>query len=216
MKPAATFLGVALATLACCTLLVAAIGASVGYGLGAFAPGYYRSVFRNGREPGFDPVSIGVGQGLTQGTVGGVVVGLAVVALLSWRETRRQRSATLTPRGDAHPDRVLVIGWIGLALTSFLLATGFCFTSGFIFGIFRGEGGAYYRQYEDENEAVTPILASDPAFGMITANQHSAGGVYLSGEVSTREDLDRLRNAIVLAVGKHRAEELMRGVTVKR
>jgi hypothetical protein len=183
MKSAASFLLVALAAIASCTLLVAVIGATVGYGLGKINPSYYRSVFRNGREAGFDPVSIGVGQGLTQGTAGGVVVGLALVALLSWRETRRQRSEGTPPRVDNQPDRVLIIAWAGFCSTVFLLVIGFCFTSGLIVGEFRGEGGAYYRQYENEREAVTPILATHPAFTRIEAAQSPAGGVYLTGEV---------------------------------
>ena len=42
----------AVGTITGCTLLIAAVGASVGYALGTLAPGYYRSVFRGGREPG--------------------------------------------------------------------------------------------------------------------------------------------------------------------
>jgi hypothetical protein len=83
----------AIATIIGCTLLLAAIGASVGYGLGTFAPGYYRTVFRSSHKPGFDPVTFGVGQGVTQGVVGGVVVGLAVVALLCWRGRRSRAGA---------------------------------------------------------------------------------------------------------------------------
>ncbi len=82
----------AIATIAACTAMLAVIGGGTGWALGTFAPGYYRSVFRNGNEPSFDPVSVGVGQGLTQGTSGGVAVGLVVVALFIWRDTR------LTPR----------------------------------------------------------------------------------------------------------------------
>src|SRR5262249_21201796 len=61
----------AVATVVGCTLLFAAIGATIGYGLGALRPGYYRTVYRVGREPWFDPVSVGIGQGVTQGTGGG-------------------------------------------------------------------------------------------------------------------------------------------------
>lgn len=95
----------AIATIAACTAMLAGIGGGTGWALGTFAPGYYRSVFRNGNEPWFDPVSVGVGQGLTQGTSGGVAVGLVVVALFIWRDTRATRqSAPFTPPDASHPD----------------------------------------------------------------------------------------------------------------
>ncbi|MGL4462539.1 MAG: hypothetical protein ACRC1K_10310 [Planctomycetia bacterium] len=82
---------IAVATIAFCTVLFAGLGGGVGWALGTYFPGYYRSVFRGGNEPWFDPVAVGVGQGLTQGVAGGVVVGLAVVAILAWRESRLRR-----------------------------------------------------------------------------------------------------------------------------
>jgi len=36
----------AIATIAICTVLLAGVGAGIGWGLGTFFPGYYRSVFR--------------------------------------------------------------------------------------------------------------------------------------------------------------------------
>ena len=84
-----TILG-AVATIAGSTVAFAIIGAGVGWALGMYAPGYYRSVFQGGNEPWFDPVAVGLGQGLTQGVAGGVVVGLVVVALLIWRDSRLQ------------------------------------------------------------------------------------------------------------------------------
>ena len=78
----------AIATIAACTVLLAGIGGGIGWGLGTFAPGYYRSVFPSGNRSGFDPVSVGIGQGLTQGTTGGAILGVIVVALFVWRESR--------------------------------------------------------------------------------------------------------------------------------
>ena len=92
---------VAIATIAACTLLLACIGGGIGWALGTFAPGYYRSVFRNGEEAGFDPVSVGIGQGLTQGTTGGVVVGLIVVALFIWRDSRRRQESNALGESDS-------------------------------------------------------------------------------------------------------------------
>ena len=86
----------ALAIVAVSTLAFAGIGGGIGWSLGTYSPGYYRSVFRNGDQPWFDPVAVGVGQGLTQGVAGGVVIGLALVAMFLWRDTllRRQGEAT--------------------------------------------------------------------------------------------------------------------------
>lgn len=64
------------------------VGAGIGYLLGVFVPGYYRTVFSGGSRPGFDPVAVGLGQGATQGTVLGVVVGLLLVAGIAWFKLR--------------------------------------------------------------------------------------------------------------------------------
>ncbi|HVX15814.1 MAG TPA: hypothetical protein VHC22_31820 [Pirellulales bacterium] len=71
-----------------CTIACAAIGTSAGYLLGSFAPGYYRSVFRNGDAPGFDPVEVGIGLGLTQGLALGFIAGVIIVVVLM-RQRRR-------------------------------------------------------------------------------------------------------------------------------
>ncbi len=84
----------AIATVTGCTVAFATIGAGIGWALGTYSPGYYRSVFQSGNEPWFDPVTVGVGQGLTQGFAGGVVVGLTVVALFVWRDSRFQRQTS--------------------------------------------------------------------------------------------------------------------------
>lgn len=99
----ARFAMIAVATIAACTMLFAGLGAVIGWALGRFTPGYYRSVFRGGDEPWFDPVSVGVGQGLTQGLAGGVAVGLAVAAILAWREVQlgRQETANAKAKSDA-------------------------------------------------------------------------------------------------------------------
>jgi hypothetical protein len=86
----------ALATITACTALLAVIGGGIGWGIGTFAPGYYRTVFRSGNEAWFDPISVGIGQGLGQGTAGGVVVGLAVVALFLWRDSRVRKLSDIS------------------------------------------------------------------------------------------------------------------------
>jgi hypothetical protein len=206
----------AIATIVGCTLLVAAIGVTVGYALGALAPGYYRSVFRSGREPGFDPVSVGVGQGLTQGTAGGVVVGLAVVALLCWREVRHHRVDDLPAPADRQPVRSRVTARRVLLVAGSALGLGFCLCSGVVVGLLGGERGAYHRRFLEEQEAIAPVLASDPAFAGVELHEYSAGGVYLMGEVPIAEDLGRLRAGVIRAVGERRAREAMLAVSVRR
>lgn len=64
------------------------IGLGVGAALGAFVPGYYRSVFSNGGEPHFDPVAVGIGQGVTQGVTFGGFIGLVLVGMYYWYRSR--------------------------------------------------------------------------------------------------------------------------------
>jgi len=79
----------AIAVAAGCGLGGGLFGAGLGFALGRFAPGYYRSLFRNGDRPGFDPEAVGLGLGATQGVVVGLVVGLVIVFMLAWFNSRR-------------------------------------------------------------------------------------------------------------------------------
>lgn len=54
-----------------CLVGGAGLGALVGYGIGAGAPGYYHTVFG---DPNLDPVQVGVGLGTTQGLGAGFVL----------------------------------------------------------------------------------------------------------------------------------------------
>lgn len=64
------------------------LGAGVGNWLGKEVPGYYRSVFEGGNDPGFDPVAVGIGQGISQGLVLGAVVGVCLVAITALQKRR--------------------------------------------------------------------------------------------------------------------------------
>lgn len=206
----------AIITIIGCTLLLAGIGAGSGYGLGTFAPDYYRGVFIRGRDPGFDPVSVGVGQGLTQGTAGGVVVGLALVALFCWREIRLRggHASTLLPHG--HPAKSGSAGRSFLLVAGAVLMSGVCFSCGLLAGVLGGSRSAYHHRYREELDAIAPILAGDPAFERVEIHESSAGGVYLAGEVPTAKDRDRLREKVVRAIGERRAESIMIAVDVRR
>lgn len=86
---------IAVAIIAICPLIFAAMGAGFGWMLGTYLPGYYRAVFRGGDEPGFDPLQAGIGLGLTQGFGGGIVVAVIIIAIFVWRDVQIAR---LKPR----------------------------------------------------------------------------------------------------------------------
>lgn len=205
----------AIATIIACTVLLAMIGVSIGYGVGTIAPEYYRSVFRVGRDPAFQPSQVGVGLGLTQGTAGGVFVGLALVALFCWRDIRIQaKSSPVLPPADRPISSGAVAKWL-LLTTGLLLALGFFFMAGVGVGGLLGEMGAYHRQYVEEREAIAPALVDDSGFSRIEIREYSGGGAYLMGEVPAPEDLERLRKAVVRALGEARAKEALRPVHVR-
>jgi hypothetical protein len=206
----------AFATVIGSTLLFAVIGGGLGYGLGRFMPGYYRGVFHGGDDPAFDPVSVGLGQGLTQGTVGGVAAGLVLVAILSWRETRLLRGAGPSaddPGGggaSVHQARRI------LRSVTAVLSFAFCAALFLAIGAFATHQSCKHERYELERSLLQPILSRDPAFSGFELDESSRGGAELSVQVPTQADADRLRDAIVRAVGELRARELMRGVTVRQ
>jgi hypothetical protein len=81
-------IGTELGTIAGCAFIGACFGGSLGYGLGRFVPGYYRSVFPSAENPNFDPVGVGLGLGVSQGTAFGAFIGLGLVTVLALRESR--------------------------------------------------------------------------------------------------------------------------------
>ncbi|MFZ5830145.1 MAG: hypothetical protein ACOY3P_08655, partial [Planctomycetota bacterium] len=170
--------------------------------------------FTNGHEPGFDPVSVGIGQGLTQGTVGGMLVGLVIVALLCWREVRFHQADEPRSSIDRKPLKSSTAAGPVLLVAGVVLALGSCTCSGVMLGQLRGAAGAYHRRFLEEQRAIAPLLASDPAFAGVELREHSAGGVYLIGEVPTAADLGRLRAGLVQAVGEERTQAAIAGVSV--
>ena len=77
------------------TIVCGIAGLGIGWALGTFVPGYYRSIFLRGQDPDFDPVAIGIGQGLTQGIVLGAVIGLILVAMNYWFRSRLAARSTV-------------------------------------------------------------------------------------------------------------------------
>jgi hypothetical protein len=78
-----------LATVAGTAIVSAVVGTTVGYCLGEYVPGAYRSMFAHGVDPRFNPVDVGIGLGCVQGLLVGVVVGLIVVVAVTWYEIRK-------------------------------------------------------------------------------------------------------------------------------
>lgn len=83
----------AIAVVSSCGLGGALFGAALGFTLGRFAPGYYRSIFSHGDRADFDPEAVGLGLGATQGVVAGLLVGLAIVFMIAWFNSRRGLSS---------------------------------------------------------------------------------------------------------------------------
>lgn len=104
-------------------------------------------------------------------------------------------------------------GYIGCAA---ILGTALGFAAGVACGLGLGDLNHHFSQYQAERALIDPILGSDPAFRELRCSQRSNGGINLSGVVPTEADHDRLRERIARAVGEKRAEEIMRGVQVRR
>ncbi|MFO0927251.1 MAG: hypothetical protein U0736_09455 [Gemmataceae bacterium] len=197
----------AIAIVAICTLLLAAIGGLIGYGIGTFHPDYYRQSLPDGWKPDFDPVSEGIGRGLGQGAAWGVAIGLAVT-LGWWREAHRRRAEqtaifeSIQRTAWYHSVGCLVL--VGTAVLAYLF--GLC--SGVILGELRVSFSMHHQQYLEEHAAVAPLLASDPAYAKVKIHEYTGGGLYLTGEVPTEADRDRLQAAIARAIGERRTREI--------
>ena len=89
----------ALATVAGTAVVCATVGTTVGYCLGRYVPGAYRSMFPHGVDPRFDPVEVGIGLGCVQGLIAGLVIGLVVVCAVTWYEIR---IAAIQSRAASH------------------------------------------------------------------------------------------------------------------
>src|SRR5581483_12178343 len=102
-----------------------------------------------------------------------------------------------------------------LMITASVIALVLCFSCGLFAGLLRGESDASHRRFLEEQKAIAPLLAGDPAFSDVQLHEYSAGGVWLGGRVPTAEDLARLRAGIIRAIGEGRAKEAVAGVRVK-
>ena len=206
----------AIATIFGSMLLFGALGTSAGFFLGAWFPGYYLSIVRTAREPGFDAVSFGVGQGLTQGMAAGVLVGLLVVAFLCWRDTRLGRSSELSAQIANLKVSMKGIGRWPVLIVAGVMALGFCFACGWLIGVLGAERMGYHHRYLEEHEAFIPLMATDPALAQLDIDERSDGGVAISGSLANEAEMERLREVAIRAVGENRAKQAISGVSIRQ
>jgi hypothetical protein len=106
--------------------------------------------------------------------------------------------------------------WMLFVILMALLGFGSCFSVGLFLGEIRGEGGARYRRYLEERAIVHAAIAGDPAFAGVTIERQSSGGAYLSGEIATQAELQRLRSVVARVLGEPRADKMTNAVYVRR
>lgn len=195
------------------TLVLGAMGAGIGYGLGKFVPSYCRNVFFHGRDPGFDAIATGFGQGLTQGVIGGVLVALLLIALLCWHDIRlRHVSDSPVAHNNTFPWRFF------FASGALLVLMGICATGAFVVGALMGEDGAYRRECGEQGRLIRPVIAADPAFKDVAIDECccDAGWVILTGQVESQTDLTRLEERIIRVIGERRGKQAVSCVQVKQ
>lgn len=188
------------------------LGGGLGFGLGHLAPGYYRHLYRVGTDPDFDPVAVGIGLGVTQGLVYGLLMGGVLIAADCLRELHRLPPGAAQSTFAAPSGRVT---WWVLVVTGLALCSAFsCGVGGFV-GAVVGELSGYHRRYLDERDQILPKLMADPAWNAVTIHERSNGGIWLSGEVATSADHDRLRALVTRQLGELRAKDSLLGVKIR-
>ncbi|MCY2966240.1 MAG: hypothetical protein NT069_21850 [Planctomycetota bacterium] len=200
-----------------CAGFLALIGGAMGWALGRFFPGYYRSVFPGGGRPDFDPIIVGLVQGGTQGAAAGATLAIALVGVFVWRDIRIQELAVLRnspadvrpPRTDSHR-----FPW----MTGWLFSLACCLSGGIILGTQRSRQletqSAHHARFQVDREVLEEHLRSDDAFREIEIEEHRLGFIGLRGHVATQDDLNRLRTLIRDLFGKSR-EQITFGIEVK-
>jgi len=66
------------------------LGALIGWGVGTFAPGYYRAIVRGGEAPSFQPLEFGLDAGTTQGALAGLAIGAVLICFFTWLYERHK------------------------------------------------------------------------------------------------------------------------------
>jgi hypothetical protein len=103
-----------------------------------------------------------------------------------------------------------------LLATVFLAILAAASFAGFLLGLIGGESGARDRRFSREGELLRPVLKGDPAFARLEVSMYSGdGSAYLSGQVETNEQYDRLRSEIHRLFGKTRDLDRLCGVSTQ-
>jgi hypothetical protein len=84
---------------------------------------------------------------------------------------------------------------------------------GGLLGAIAGESGAKQRRFAYERKVIAPMLRSDPAFTQLEIVMYTGdGSAYLTGEVATEADRERLRTVMTDLLGSAREVEPLAGV----
>lgn len=104
----------------------------------------------------------------------------------------------------------VLLGVVGLV---FLVVV---FAFGVLIGAIVGEMGDRNRRFMFEERAIAPVLDADPAYARVEISQLSYdGSAYLSGEVPTRQDFERLGGVMADLFGSVRQIDPLAGVSVR-
>jgi MFS family permease len=183
----------------------AVLGGAIGAAIGAVAPEYYRSVFRDGRSPEFNPLQTGIGLGTVQGLALGIVTALVVIAIFAWRD--RQYEIPKTERGSVAWSPI-VVGCITIAIT-LIFISAVAFILGAIF-----EDMRLYRSLADEKLQIVGKILEEDDFQNVQPWGGSDGHIYLSGEVKGEAGHRALRDKLVYAFGDVEAKRMIENVKI--
>lgn len=190
----------------------AVLGGLFGATVGWLAPGYYRTVFRNGMDPGFDPVQTGMGLGVGQGAAVGLAAGLLLLAAVAWKAKAAADEASFDASSDSpdggHSPVVRVSFGTGALLTLSGLAMVVVAFVAFLAGGIAVQTDNYTRRAEHEMRLVRERVREHAAFAKVVIRESSDGHVMLGGEVESQRDHDQLREELQDLFGTQRAAEL--------
>jgi hypothetical protein len=183
----------------------AILGGAIGAAIGAVAPDYYRSLYRNGHLPEFNPLQTGIGLGTIQGSATGVVIALIVIAIFAWRDRQYEFPKT-EQRSEAWAP--IVVGCITIAITLIFVCT-----IAFFLGAFITEARIHNSLAEEKRQIVEKILESDE-FQNLQTWGGSDGHIFLSGEVKSEASHRVLRDKLVRAFGDVEAQRMIEPVKI--
>ena len=141
------------------------------------------------------------------------MVGAVVVLAVSISGLRRSEKGRLHLDDEAgqRPMKGCLINII-----VFLIGSAITLPVGLIVGSLGGDSACKERRFADEKAIIAPVLASDPSMSSIEIEMFTGDGTArLSGEVATKEDLDRLQSRMRTLLGEARNKQFLEGVSVR-